>query len=271
MAKENYSALLLSNYFIAKRAQKAEPALPRAVLAVAQALATWRSTPPLCYAGRPPRLIEFSELGIATYMTWLKHVNTSGIPKPFSLSSHDWKPELTLHLLPNKDLFFALPSGLNETLLRLNRFMEVVAQVCLGFGAYYGYTNDQRLRRCWQNLVGIEGNRLTSTPLRNVGFPEPLPELLHFSKFDSRLVPDGIWWVNFWDSVIVETIGLERIQSAPWEILVELSEGGVVVAATEEPTDAQNPLHLAKLAQIVEHLGLRRLQERYQVPTPVKE
>jgi len=270
---EGFSWFMLPNHFVAKREQGSEPPLPCALLKVAQVLANWRSTPPLCYAGHPARRIEFSDSGIADYMAWLKYVNASGIPKSLSLSSHDWKPELTFYIfynkfLPTEELSFALPSKQKETLLKLDRFMEVVAQVCPRFGAYYGYTDNQLLRRHWLAKTGVEDNQMTSSTLLNESIIEPLPELLHFSKFDSRRVPDGIWWVNFWDSILVETVGLERIQNAPWAGKIKLPEGGVVVATTEEPTDAKNPIHLAKLAQIAEHLGLRELQERYRVPEP---
>lgn len=254
---------MLANHFISKRVKGSEPPLPSALLKVAQVLADWHSTPPLCYAGFPARRIEFSELGIADYMAWLEYVNAAGISKSLFLSSHDWKPELTLFALynrfsPTEELSFALPSQQKETLLKLNRFLEVVAQVCLSFGADSGYTENQLLKERWFGKTSIEENQLP-----NESMIEPLPKLLRVHQFDSRLVPEGIWWVNFWNSVVVEAVGRERIQTAPWEVLVELPGGGVVVATTEEPTDVRNPTHVAKLAQIVKHLRLRELQEHH--------
>ena len=140
--------------------------------------------------------------------------------------------------------------------------MEEVAQVCLSFGACYGEATNALLRRFW---LAKGAPNLISEYRLDGGLAELLPAVLPLNEFDERRVPWAIWWVNFWDAIKVETVGLERIRSAPWTSLIELPDGSVVAAATEEVTEATNPLHLASLAQIVEHLGLRELQERHRI------
>ena len=141
--------------------------------------------------------------------------------------------------------------------------MQVVGQLCLSFGAYYAYVRPDSLGYPW---VGQKELTNTSSEFRD----KPLPKLLFPSQFDSRRVPLCIWWINFWDSLMVETMALERIKGAPWANTVEIPSRGIVVAATEEPTDASNPEHRVKLTQIVEHLGLQELQKRYRVAEPIK-
>ncbi|HBS68849.1 MAG TPA: hypothetical protein DEA79_06695, partial [Cyanobacteria bacterium UBA11153] len=90
---------------------------------------------------------------------------------------------------------------------------------------------------------------------------DPLPPLLLRDEFDYRRVPDGVWWINFWDKIQVETIGLQRILTANWAQIIEQPKGALVLVATDEPTDVNNPEHLLRLGEIVSHLHLGELQE----------
>lgn len=231
--------------FVAKRLKGSGLSLPQVLPNLAQLLSKWKSTPPLCYAGWPPIQIELTESGIANYMEWLKQINDIGIPKTFSLSSHDYKPQLSLTIGIGKftnieSLKFPIYSDSANKTLQLDRFIDLITQLCLNFSAYHGYIFDYRV----YTLLYLQ-------------------TILHPSKYDGCFVPYGVWWINFWDSVQVKIVGIEKIRSAPWERLVELSNGSMVLVATESPIDAENNSHLARLDEICQHLHLRELQEQY--------
>jgi len=264
--------------FVAKRLQGFGLPLNKILPEITQLLSEWQSTPPLCYAGSPPIQIELNEAGIASYMEWLNSANAMSIPKPFILSSHDYNPILTLFINSSEfdrieSIKFHLSSESSAKALQLNSFVNLVIQICNNFGAYQGYVCDDLLAGLHQRNIRIFEQQLAQTPpdMRKFiprrslveGVVDILPPLLLEYEFDNRRVPNGIWWVNFWDRTQVETVGILQIKSAPWALIVELPEGAMVLAATEDPTNTKNPLHLAKLSEIVEHLHLMEVQKRY--------
>lgn len=92
-----------------------------------------------------------------------------------------------------------------------------------------------------------------------------LLELLVPQEFDGHRVPDAVWWINFWDVVQVETVGVSRIRTAGFARVTEKPCGGMVLVSTREPTDPARPAHLPQPARIVEHLQLRTLQEAHRL------
>ncbi len=272
------------NSFIAKRLKGAGLPLPQVLPAIAQLLSEWQSIPPLCYAGDPPIPIELSESGIASYIAWLEQAWAIGIPKAFILSSQDYNPQLTLFINSSKfndieSIEFSVYSEFSEKELLLDNFVNLVKEICCQFNAYQGYVYDELLARLHKRSLRIFEKQLLQTepdmhqfvpkPLQVEGVIDILPPLLLENEFDNRRVPNGVWWVNFWDRIQIETIGTAKIRNASWAKMVELRDGAMVLAATQELTNIRNPTHLAKLSEIVEHLHLREIQNRYILPKPL--
>jgi hypothetical protein len=84
-------------------------------------------------------------------------------------------------------------------------------------------------------------------------------------EYDIRRVPPGIWWVNYWDPTQLQTVGEDRVRTAGWARLRPATRGGLLLAATEEPSDPADPDHVVKLRQLVADLRLRSLQEQYRL------
>ncbi|HCA97930.1 MAG TPA: hypothetical protein DEP38_25990, partial [Cyanobacteria bacterium UBA9226] len=150
-------------------------------------------------------------------------------------------------------------------------FPELVAQICQEFGAFQGCVWDPKLAGLHGRLKRIEESILDKSQYQEESLTDlsppiedsrdPLPPLLLRDEFDYRRVPDGVWWINFWDKIQVETIGLQRILTANWAQIIEQPKGALVLVATDEPTDVNNPEHLLRLGEIVSHLHLGELQE----------
>lgn len=94
---------------------------------------------------------------------------------------------------------------------------------------------------------------------------DPLPELLFSSEFDQLKVPDGVWWVNYWSSSVMDRIGREKVQRAPWSRQYDLEYGAMFLASTEEMLDVKNDEHLRMLGEIVEKIELRKIQDQYRL------
>ena len=90
-----------------------------------------------------------------------------------------------------------------------------------------------------------------------------LPTLLLPHQFDCRRVPEAIWWINFWDDVQLETLGVEAVRRAPWARQAEVSEAGLILVATEHPTSPDDPSDVQSLRELIEHTGLAEAQRRY--------
>jgi hypothetical protein len=247
---------------------------------------------PFCYAGDPPHLIELTESAIAGYLAEVRQAWEQGIAEvfclanyaDFQLASHVDTLQLTLFFdvepTPLGDVeyvWFSLPETSAELkqfgeILQLDQLVDLIASVCLGFGAYHGHIEDDQLLLLYRAVRAANQIRAAVPPELRQFVPEPLmpetvagtlPQLMIPQEFDRRFVPDAIWWINFWDLIQVETVGQDRIATSNWARLIEQPGEALILVSTDEPTDVANAAHIGKLRKIVEHLNLRELQERY--------
>jgi hypothetical protein len=246
---EGFPLPLNSHRFVAERYRRDSSYLPQALIAIAQILAEWWEEPPLIYAGEPPIEIELSQGEIEAYIKWLTNLRDSGIPKAFCFSSAQWNPKLTLYIasynwLETEAVWVLLPSK-GEKFLELNRCMQAVLTACQEFDSRIGFIEDGQIKQMY------ESSALGSTL-----------DLLPISQFNAELVPDKLWWINFWSYEIVHNVGLQNIRNAPWARMLELPKG-IIAAVTEDPTNPEKPDHLRRLQQIIQSLKLREAQERF--------
>lgn len=94
--------------------------------------------------------------------------------------------------------------------------------------------------------------------------PKDLAERLgryrHPKGFDVTLIPEAVYWINYWNQRQVDHIGKERVLAAPWALQQPHPCGGYVLASQTEQFDALNPRHLEKLAAIVDAVDLFNAQ-----------
>ncbi|HWS56669.1 MAG TPA: DUF5953 family protein [Pyrinomonadaceae bacterium] len=264
---------------VVERAADAEPPLPRALLAVTRALEAWRPGAPLRYAGDPPRPFEVTEQALASYLSEVRRAWAAYEPEIFRLADAEGSPRLALFFNEEQtpwgrieSLWFSLPADLSAPEFSLDRLAALLASVCEGFGAYHGAVEDERLMMLYRARRAAERARAQLPPeLRGfvpdapplAGVEGALPPLLLPQEFDRRRVPDAVWWINFWGASQVREVSPERARAAGWERAAEQAGGGMVLAATEEPTEVTDAAHLRLLRGIIERLGLYDLQRRH--------
>lgn len=72
-------------------------------------------------------------------------------------------------------------------------------------------------------------------------------------------IPATVAWASFWGSEVVEKIGLERIESFPWERKVRLECGGYALMLSPHLLDYNEPEVREKRERAIKHLRLREL------------
>lgn len=272
MIEEEFEPAILGRQFKAQRIIGSDPNLPQALLEVALSLSGELSLPPLCFSGVPPHLIDLDASSIALLLEQREQLRRNETYGAFCLSDHPNESSLTPwlgvdpHSRPIEEVFFGAPEKFSLDIL-----LKAIEQVCLKFGAFYGYVWDSliaplhgRSIRGYElslSTLSPEERQFVPRPLPIQGVPDTLPPLLLCSEFDYTRVPDGVWWINFWSSQYVETVGLDRVLTAGWYRVIECPNGCLLLVATQEPTDVRTAVHRKKLEQIVKHLGLRDLQE----------
>lgn len=251
--------------------------LASALLGAARVLQQHAICQPLRYAGDPPRPIEPIAGAIMDYLAELRGDRERGVPSVFRLSGDppDKSPALFLEFEaapagPAQALWITLQRELAEATNAIERLSRAIVELGSEFGAYHAATEDEQLMQLYRGVRAAERARSAVPAELRQYVPEPhppagaagrLPSLLVPQEFDRRRVPDAVWWINFWDRVQVETVGQAKIRAAPFARVGELASGALLLVATDEPTDAGNRAHIDRLASIVEHLDLRRLQE----------
>lgn len=276
MIEEEFEPAILGRQFKAQRMIGSAPPLPQALLEVAQSLSRELSLPPLCFSGVPPHLIDLNTSSIAFLLEKLERLRIDETYRAFCLSDHPYESSLTLwlgvdpHSRPIEEISFGTPEKFLPNIL-----FKAIEQVCLKFGAFYGYVWDSlidglhgRSIRGYElslSTLPPEERQFVPRPLSIQGVPDTLPPLLLYSEFDYTRVPNGVWWINFWSPQHIETVGIDRILTAGWYRVIECPNGCLLLIATQKPTDVRTAVHRKKLKQIVEHLGLRSLQEYYKI------
>lgn len=265
---------------VAERVAGGPVPVPEAFLAVAEALAAWRGTGPLFFAGDPPRRIELSVASLRAYVEHVDAERARGRAEILCLADRPDDPELTLFLAEEAmsfgtvERFWAsLPADAGPGQIgAASAVGRLVADVGARCGAYRACVEDERLLMLYRGRRATERARENLPDELRALVPEPpaaegparvIPSLLVPQEFDVRRVADAVWWINYWDAALVETAGRARVNSAGWARVEELPGGALSLTATDEPTDPEDPGHAETLARIVSHLGLRELQEQF--------
>jgi hypothetical protein len=255
--------------------------LAQVTLRIAQILSEVFSTSPLCYTDVSPRKIEMTEDGILGLLAEIDAFNRTKEIQPltFGLRESHGKTKLVFYsreiqyrpsYSSGETISFSRPKGSS-----LEMLLAAFQEICPEIGAFYGYTTNHTLSQLHNRQVRAYEKAVASIPPGETRFyiePESypgvtdiLPELLLSSEFDYSRVPDGIWWINYWSSAQVEAVGRDRILSAGWFQTIELSNGGMILVATEEQTDVTNTEHMETLKRITEAIDLRGVQEQYRI------
>jgi hypothetical protein len=255
------------------------PPLPKALLQVTHIISRELSLPTLSFAGIPARRVTLDE---AFLTEWLKNFhepyNEVENTEAFYLKDRRNRPNLALWLRCNP--FGQRPCEEIE-IIQPERFplaplLAASSQIYLEFGARYGYVRDSLLSglhgrevRAYEIALSQrrpEEHQYLIQPEPIEGVSDDLPPLLLAWEFDTSYVPEGVWWINIWSKVQVDTMGLDRIQSANWFHCEELPGGSVLAVATEAPLDMRNSAHRERLGEIVQHLSLGEIQEQFRIP-----
>jgi hypothetical protein len=229
--------------------------------------------------GDEPRRIAATEDDVTRALAEMDRGRREGVATPFIIADDPAQPNLVLSFgsetvagVEKVDL--ALPPAREEQPAGLEAMMELISTLGTAFGAHTAFFEDPALAHVYFARRVADFSRRSSPPELRDRVPEPkplpgvagsLPELLVVHEFDRRRVPRGVFWINYWSRIQVETLGRERVESAEWERVVREPEGALTLAATETPPDPKRAEDLERLRAIVEHLDLRAAQERYRI------
>lgn len=230
---------------IVKRLPEGKLLLIQGILNSITLLSEYFAVPPLCYAGMPPLQIELTTIGLDEYITWLDRVDQF-VPKAFILASHDYKPKLEVFVDRNSEveiLRFQLSSE-SEKVLQIDSLCNFLTKLWSSFSAFNIYTHDDRNLSNFYDEYFLRGD-----------------------EFDNRQVPRGIWWINAWSCLQVETIGRDRVKGAPWSKIVELPDDSMILAATESLTNMEEQ-SLIRLRSIAKCIKLRTIQRQWLLSEP---
>ncbi|WNZ24520.1 hypothetical protein HJG54_17780 [Leptolyngbya sp. NK1-12] len=282
---QEFKPVLEGRAFISERLARSEPSREQSTFHALNILAR-ELTVKLQHDIDTERLVELTETGIARWMAQrdeLNELSESRLSQSYGLVNHFsddavifWWRRRPFYSPSKKQLEFR--EELECTIpheVTLEPLLNVFSQISSYFQADYSYTYNLTLRNLHGRAMrGYERALAKRPPEEHRRFlkPDPyegvtdnLPPLLLSDEFDRLRVPDGVWWINYWSPLQVETVGIERIRTANWARLIELPNGGATLAVTEEAFDVTNPAHMARLGEIVEHLQLRQLQEHYRI------
>ncbi|MEO0537032.1 MAG: hypothetical protein AAF215_24635 [Cyanobacteria bacterium P01_A01_bin.123] len=268
--------------FVMRRIGCNDQELVDSIYFLAKLLVDWKSSNDLCYAGFPAKPINFSKTHIAEYLSDVRSSNQTGELEVFSLSDAPNNPrvllllsEVYIHGNLAQDIYFPICElDNNDSLLDPDSFCRLALQGCSKFQADFGWVRDYELsllfgRSNRQYNFGIsrtpreEQQYILKPTLPSGMLEDPLPELLCIDEFNDLEIPNGIWWINYWNSSVSERIGKAKIYNAPWAKIFEQDDGAMLLMATEEITDIRNSEHMARLRQIADIIDLRHIQESY--------
>jgi hypothetical protein len=169
-----------------------------------------------------------------------------------------------------------LPGPRERQLLDLGGMMALVRTCASTLGADVAWTDDSALGAMYHGRRAVERTRrqlaalppevLASLPEQTFepvpGVAPGLPELLEPIEIDDRLVPGGVYWINWWNPSMIDVLERDRVEAAGWARIERHADGSMTLAATEAPPDLTSPEDVARLARIVAALELRARQER---------
>jgi hypothetical protein len=263
---------------IARRVIGSGAPLADCTLALLQQLPALLGTEPFCWQlGDTNRGRRFE----------LDHAQiTASINRPGGLAAVDRPTEWTTTVqvartAPQRRESFelSLPGPREHQLLDLDGMMSLIHTCASTLGAHVAYTlhlalhvtyhGRRAIERTERNLANLPLKVRASIPKQTFepvpGIAPGLPDLLEALDFDETLVPDGVYWLNWWDAKMIEVLGRERVEAAGWERIARHADGSMTLAATEAPPDLTSPADVGRLVRILAALELRSQQERHAI------
>jgi Family of unknown function (DUF5953) len=145
---------------------------------------------------------------------------------------------------------------------------KLVRDVAEELGAYQAYIEDDVLLLRYFSRRATERARAAIPPDLRHHIPDP-PELdggvdldlLVAHDYDRLRVPVGVFWINYWSAELVATLGHLRVRNAGWARVIDAARGALVLVATDEPLDPDDPAHLERLRTLLDQIRLRETQE----------
>jgi len=174
----------------------------------------------------------------------------------------------------------SLPGPREPQLLDLDGMMELIYTCALTLEAHVAYTlhlalhvtfhGRRQIERTERNLATLPPKIRASIPKQTFepvpGIAPGLPDLLEALDFDEALIPDGVYWLNWWNARMIDTLGRDRVERAGWARIAHHPDGSMTLAATEAPPDLTSPEDVGRLIHILDAIELRAMQEQLQVP-----
>jgi hypothetical protein len=178
----------------------------------------------------------------------------------------------------------SLPGPRDRQLLDLEGMMSLAHTCAATLHAHVAYTlhlalhvtyhGRRSIERAERNLATLPPKVRASIPKQTFepvpGIAPGLPDLLEAVDFDEALVPDGVYWLNWWNAKMIDELGRDRVERAGWARIVHHADGSMTLAATEAPPDLTSPDDVGTLVRILDAIELRSHQERRAVPDPPK-
>jgi hypothetical protein len=164
---------------------------------------------------------------------------------------------------PSEDLVEILVRAGSMTPERLWRWLSVAASA---YGAELAWLDTYDLRVFADESRRRAAEQATDPELRPF-VPGPGPLITAHPVLADRFAraavpgpgslpgPKMVYWANVWPRSVLERLGRERIERAPWH-LVEPAGDGLLLVATADPPDREHPDALAAIASILEELQL---------------
>lgn len=276
MTNNEFQSVREGRTFISERISRLDPSREQIILKAAKTLSHELSVT-LQYNWETEQQVELTEAGVCSWLAQLDEFNKLGKDYIYGLRNHPSEPTVLFYWqqtpsrCPEREkVQCTIPDEISlESLLRI--FSEISPY----FQAVHSYMYNLTL----QNLHGRamrkyeiaiarrppEDHQYILKPNPYKGVIDILPPLLLSHEFNRVCVPDGVSWVNYWSPLQVETVGMDRIKATDWARMIELKNGGVILAITENPFDVTNADHMAQLSSIVTHLRLRKIQEKHRL------
>jgi hypothetical protein len=249
---DKYYTSSLSIY--AWRLQETLSPLELAVVDVIAALSVWKPEFPIDRFYDPKRKPKQIDRGVVRKYMALKESLNPGFydfaHKSILMQSKDYNKmmlSIFYYSQPEEELLIRFDCA-NEQPLQAEKTSEVLGKVCKAFGAFSG---------------GFGGD---PPSLATNDIPEAIeyfPGFLRSEQIISRYVPAGIWWVNYWDSTQMQTLGVDRVLSAPWAKVQEVEDGAFILAISEEWPHVLDEDYPKRRLEIARHLHLKELYDQY--------
>jgi hypothetical protein len=266
---------------IARRVTGAGAGLAECTLALLERLPAMLGTEPFCWQLGDTSRARRVEIDLATI--------AASIGRPGGLAVVDrptaWTTMVQVsRTAPQKRESFelSLPGPRDHQLLDLDGMMALVhacaatlhAHVActLHLALHVTYHGRRSIERAEKHLASLPPKVRASIPKQTFepvpGIAPGLPDLLEAVDFDETLVPDGVYWINWWNARMIDELGRDRVERAGWARIVRHADRSMTLAATEAPPDLTSAEDVARLTRILDALELRARQERRAVPEP---